>query len=94
MTWRPNRATLHQTDAMRQDGDPYENLANAIVITAAKDYRDALRSLTRNKNNNNAKRMKEEVERFFNSDWYSVLTDLDGAFLMRKIQEEVGYHDG
>ena len=74
--------------------DPYENLANAIVITAAKDYRDALRSLTRNKKNNNAKRMKEEVERFFNSDWYSVLTDLDGAFLMRKIQEEVGYHDG
>ena len=74
--------------------DPYENLANAIVITAAKDYRDALRSLTRNKNNNNAKRMKEEVERFFNSDWYSVLTDLDGAFLMRKIQEEVGYYDG
>ena len=74
--------------------DTYENLANAIVITAAKDYRDALRSLTRNKNNNNAKRMKEEVERFFNSDWYSVLTDLDGAFLMRKIQEEVGYHDG
>ena len=74
--------------------DPYENLANAIVITAAKDYRDALRSLTRNKNNNNAKRMKEEVERFFNYDWYSVLTDLDGAFLMRKIQEEVGYHDG
>lgn len=74
--------------------DSYENLANAIVITAAKDYRDALRSLTRNKNNNNAKRMKEEVERFFNSDWYSVLTDLDGAFLMRKIQEEVGYHDG
>ena len=74
--------------------DPYENLARAIVITAAKDYRDALRSLTRNKNNNNAKRMKEEVERFFNSDWYSVLTDLDGAFLMRKIQEEVGYHDG
>ena len=73
--------------------DPYENLANAIVITAAKDYRDALRSLTRNKNNNNAKRMKEEVERFFNSDWYSVLTGLDGAFLMRKIQEEVGYHD-
>ena len=39
------------------------------------------------------KRMKGEVERFFNSDWYSELTDLNGAFLMRKIQEEVGYHD-
>ena len=73
--------------------DPYENLANAIVMTAAKDYRDALRSLTRNKNNNNAKRMKEEVERFFNSDWYSVLTDLDGAFLMQKIREEVGFDE-
>ena len=73
--------------------DPYENMANAIVITAAKDYRDALQSLSRNKNNNKVKRMKEEVERFFNSDWYSVLTDLDGAFLMRKIKEEVGYRD-
>lgn len=74
--------------------DPYQNLANAIVIAAAKDYRDALRSLQRNKNNDKAKRMKEEVERFFSSDWYSVLTDLDGAFLMRKIREEEGYHDG
>lgn len=74
--------------------DPYENLAIAIVKQAVKDYQDALQKLARNKNNTTAKRMKEEVERFFNSDWYSVLTDLDGAFLMRKIQEEVGYHDG
>ena len=73
--------------------DPYENLAIAIVKQAAKDYQSALRSLKRNKNNTSAKRMKEEVERFFNSDWYSDLTDLNGAFLMRKIQEEVGYHD-
>ena len=74
--------------------DPYEDLAIAIVKQAAKDYQDALQKLARNKNNENAKRMKEEVERFFTSDWYSELTDLNGAFLMRKIQEEVGYHDG
>ncbi len=74
--------------------DPYENLAIAIVKQAAKDYRDALQALARNRNNTTSKRKKEEVERFFTSDWYSVLTDLDGAFLMRKIREEVGYHDG
>jgi hypothetical protein len=69
--------------------DPYESLANAIVVQAAKDYRKALRDLKRNRNNTAAKRMKEEVERFFHSEWYSELTDLDGAFLMRMIKEEV-----
>lgn len=78
----------------RQDGDPYENLANAIVLQAVKDYRSALRTLKRNKNSYSARRMKEEVERFFLSDWFSELTELNGAFLMRKIREELQYHDG
>lgn len=77
----------------RQDGDPYENLANAIVLQAVKDYRTALRALKRNKRNKRAGSMKEEVEQFFLSEWFSELTELNGAFLMRKIREEFDYHD-
>ena len=73
--------------------DPYESLAVAIVAQAGKDYMKALQTLKRNRKNKEALSMKEEVERFFASSWYQELTDLDSAFLMRKIQEEVGYHD-
>ena len=73
--------------------DPYESLASAIVIQAAKDYKKALQTLKKNKRSNQAMSMKEEVERFFASDWYRELTDLDGAFLMQKIREEVGFDE-
>ena len=61
--------------------DPYENLANAIMFQAVKDYRKALRCAGRTP-------LREELERFFNSGWYSQLTKLDGKYLMRKLQEE------
>lgn len=77
----------------RQDGDPFENLANAIVLQAVKDYRSALQRLKKDRNIYSARRMKEEVERFFLSGWFSELTELNGAFLMRKIREEFDYHD-
>lgn len=48
--------------------DPYEKLANAIVIQAAKDYRTALRKLKRNPRNHLAKGEAESIERFFRSD--------------------------
>ena len=71
--------------------DPYESLAVAIVAQAGKDYMKALQTLKRNRKNKEALSMKEEVERFFASSWYQELTDLDSAFLMRKIKEEVGF---
>lgn len=67
----------------------YERFAGAIVIQAAKDYRKALVTLRRNGSNTKANSMKEEVEGFFTSSWYRELTDLDSAFLMRKIREDV-----
>ena len=67
-----------------------KNLANAIIITAANDYRTALRRLKRNPNSEAAKRVISKTERFFRSDWYGVLTDVDGEYLIRRIREEVG----
>lgn len=68
----------------------YENLANAIILQAVKDYRTALKCLDRNPNNRSAQSDKTEVERFFRSQWYSALTSVDGEMLIRSLQEEVG----
>lgn len=63
---------------MNQQG--IENLCNAIVLSAVKDYRTAL-----------AKKNYDEIasiERFFRSEWYKQLTKIDGEFLIEKIREE------
>ena len=67
----------------------YEKLANAIIIQAAKDYRVALRRLRRKPGNKEARSEKESIERFFRSDWFRALTEVDGEMLIRKLNEEV-----
>ena len=69
--------------------DPYEKLANAIILQAVKDYRDALKKLVRGRKNTSAEDTKRECERFFRSQWYSALTSVDGEMLIRKLNEEV-----
>ena len=64
----------------------YENLANAIILQAVKDYRMALKSLKANSRNRTAQADKAEIERFFRSGWYGMLTDLDGEYLMKGVQ--------
>ena len=51
-------------------GNPWKNLANAIVTQAAHDYK-----LTFSRDNNDIDR--SEVIKFFRSDWYKVLTSVD-----------------
>lgn len=67
---------------------PYENLANGIVLRAVEDYRDALRDLSVNLSYPDALRTVSDVERFFRSGWFSVLTSLDGVVLMEKLRKE------
>ena len=57
--------------------DPYQELANAIVLQAVKDYRlhDNEQELAR-------------IERFFRSDWFGVLTNVDPAILITKLRKE------
>ena len=69
--------------------DFYTELANAIVIQAAKDYRKALKTLKRYPRYEPAKAVVAEVEEFFRSDWYRMLTSVDAEMLMRKIRREM-----
>ena len=67
----------------------YERLANQVIICAAKDYRQALKKLKNGRKNEAASQMADECERFFTSQWFSVLSSIDGRALMQKLKEEV-----
>ena len=67
----------------------YENLANRIIIQAADDYRSALRKLSRNPYSENAKVRKKEIELFFRSDEFRMLTRVDCEMLIRRLKSEV-----
>ena len=73
--------------------DSYENLANAIVLQAVKDWRSAVRKLKKRPRYDPAKQMKEECETFFLSEWFEQLTEVDGRYLLRKLKQEEGIYD-
>lgn len=69
--------------------DPYERLANAIVLQAVSDYRVALKKIKAHPKNREAISEALEIEKFFRSGWYSILTDADGEYLIRRLQDEI-----
>ena len=68
------------TRLVNSAGDPYKKLAGAIICVAADDYRLALDE------RNDALRV--ELEKFFHSEWYKVLCNLDPDKLMADIRVE------
>ena len=69
--------------------DPYESLANAIVLQAVKDYRVALKRLKKHPNNKDAAIERDSIERFFRSGYFGILTDIDPEYLIDRLNEEV-----
>ena len=66
----------------------WEDLANAIVLQAVEDYRKARKVLKKYPDNREANDMIRDTESFFRSDWFGVLTEIDGEYLLRKLKEE------
>ena len=54
----------------------YEKLAQAIILQAVRDYR------------NGCYQTRCSIERFFRSEWFMVLTNLNGEMLIKRLQEE------
>ena len=69
--------------------DPYQALANAIVETAVKDYKTALKYYYTHPDKKEYADEVESLERFFRSGWYELLTDLDGEYLMNGVRSMV-----
>ena len=57
--------------------NPYKNLANAIILQAAKDYR-----LT------DDEQQLQKIECFFRSGWFGVLSKVDTEFLIKELRKE------
>ena len=72
----------------KNDLDPYESLSNAIVAQAATDYRTAMRALQNNPESKIALSEVRDIRKFFRSGWYSLLTSIDGEYLIEKLNEE------
>ena len=68
--------------------DPYEELANAIVEQAAKDYREMRRKLRKNPNDMTARGQMGEVVRFFHSHWFGILSDANPDYILEQLKEE------
>lgn len=65
----------------------YQNLANGIVMQAVEDYRRTLRGLPCvAKQSHNV--TLENTERFFLSEWFYILTNVDGRTILNKLKKE------
>mgnify|MGYP001114101915 CR=1 FL=1 len=69
--------------------EPYQRLANAVVETAANDYRTVLQKYADFPCDRENLAQKRELERFFKSEWFGVLTTADGEKLMLRLQQDV-----
>lgn len=75
-----------------------EELANAVIVQAVRDYRDESLWLNAHKpvfpedEENDAYRKhlaeKNSIEKFFLSGWFSLLSDLNGKVLLEKLRKE------
>lgn len=61
-----------------------ENLCNAIVEQAAEDFADAF--MGKRVDNKSPGDTLRETDRFFHSDWYHELTNIDGDWLMKAVK--------
>jgi len=64
----------------------YRNLADAIIMQAVHDYRRAVQQLIRKPYGATALHDKQDVEAFFQNDWFRVLSDLDGQELLQRLE--------
>ena len=81
--------TISEKSAVSENIDCYENLANAIVLQAVKDYKAALHTLEDYPESSFAKHEIVVQEKFFHSQWFGILTDLDPERLISGVKERV-----
>ena len=64
----------------------YRNLANAIILQAVSDYRDALNGISYNKYSPES--IVKEIERFFRSEYFEILTRVNPEYILDRLKQE------
>ena len=75
-------------------GSGWRALADAIILQAAEDYRRLTQRIAKHPDElDNVSEMRR-IERFLRSDWFGVLSDLDGRRLLRDLKADLGGMEG
>lgn len=72
-----------------EQGNPYYNLANAIIIVTVEDFRYYSKRLLKNPSNTQAIHIVNECTEFFQSQWFELLTNISGTELLEKLRREI-----
>ena len=67
----------------------YHELAKAIILQAIKDFKPAYLRLKKRPDDKAATARVKEITEFFCSEYFCLLTDLDGTALLRKIMKKI-----
>lgn len=78
-----------RNNAVLRNKDPYENLANAIILLAVDDYLAALEKIQKWSGDKDAIANKKSLERFFRSQWFVALTSVDAELLIAGLKAKI-----
>lgn len=86
------RKSYDLLDWAKVEGEPEQSLANAIVITAARDYKAAIKRLRNplitGQDKAFTERTRVECEMFFRSSLFEIFCNLNGEELMKALRRE------
>ena len=74
--------------------NPYEDLAQAIILQAVRDYRQNNKKMVKEPDEQKLRNQRAELEKFFLSSWFAILTDLNGKHLLHRLQAEMKGMEG
>ena len=68
--------------------DGYKELAAAIVEKALMDFKTARNNIRKNYNVDYSEKTILEVSQFLKSEWFTMISDLNGCLLLKMMKEE------
>ncbi len=66
----------------------HENLASAIILQGVKDYRKVLSRYYLHPEKDSYRQEKDNLEGFFRSGWFAMLTSIDPEMLISRLNKE------
>ena len=74
--------------------NPFEELAQAIILQAVRDYRQNNKKMVDEPDDLKNQKRRQELEKFFLSSWFAILTDLNVKDLLHQLQAEMKGMEG
>ena len=89
-----NQYPLLQYNKIVSEGEAYETLGMAIIITAARDlklaYKRLRKAIIRRHSTSFIEAETDRIERFFDSKLYHMTTEIDGEKIIHHLRDEAG----